>query len=93
MIAHAWSPVQNKGARPNRTARHLSDERSEQIVKKSKTNAVKRRMPLRGIGVETNLLFATGLFKLPSAMMKRLWLLPLRVVWMYAWTFSLSKLL
>jgi hypothetical protein len=36
MIAHADYLLQKKGARPERTAKHLFSERSEEIVKKIK---------------------------------------------------------
>ena len=76
MITHAWSLVKQKGARPNRTSRHVPGERSEQIVKKSRSNAVKRLMPqlaLRGLGVENNLLPATVSYGMPSAVMRHVW--------------------
>jgi hypothetical protein len=56
------------------------------LSRKSETNAVQRRMPqfaLSGIGVETaDLLFATGWYVVPSALVRTFWSVPSRVVWM-----------
>ena len=40
------------------------------------------QLALAGIGVETYLVFATGSYGVPSAVIKRFWSLSARVVWM-----------